>query len=346
MSKKPFTLAGLMAAIAVACLIMIIPGCGEKPQQEVTGSQEAPADTAAEKLPDEITLDFATYNLLSLVLNEHGFLEEEFKDDNVKINWVFSQGGNKSMEFLMSGSADFASGAGVASLISFINGNPINTIYRVNTEELSLMVNNDSPIKELLELKGKSIAATPGTNPYIFMVRSLALENLTLKDITVVPLQHPDGKNELLRGRVDAWAGLEPLQSQATLEGARYLYRNIDYTTHVVLSVRSEFAKEYPDAVVRVLKAYERARKWAIDNPEKYQELITRKSKITPEVTKMQLEKYLVDIESTPDNLVPLLVATEDALRQLEILKEGQDIKEIVGRLIDNSYYNKLKSTE
>ena len=59
---------------------------------------------------------------------------------------------------------------------------------------------------------------TRGTDPHIFLVRALQSVGLTEKDITPVLLQHPDGKTALIRGDVDAWAGLDPMMAQAEVE--------------------------------------------------------------------------------------------------------------------------------
>ena len=66
---------------------------------------------------------------------------------------------------------------------------------------------------------------TRGTDPHIFLVRALLGVKLTEKDITPVLLQHPDGKTALIRGDVDAWAGLDPMMAQAEVEdGAKLFY--------------------------------------------------------------------------------------------------------------------------
>ena len=67
---------------------------------------------------------------------------------------------------------------------------------------------------------------TRGTDPHIFLVRALLDAGLTEKDITPVLLQHPDGKTALIRGDVDAWAGLDPMMAQAEVEdGAKLFFR-------------------------------------------------------------------------------------------------------------------------
>ena len=80
-------------------------------------------------------------------------------------------------------------------------------------------------ITKIADLKGKRVAVTRGTDPHIFLVRALLDAGLTEKDITPVLLQHPDGKTALIRGDVDAWAGLDPMMAQAEVEdGAKLFY--------------------------------------------------------------------------------------------------------------------------
>ena len=260
------------------------------------------------------------------------------------MRWVFSQGSNKSMEFLRSGSVDVGSSAGVAALISFINGNPLKTVYITTTPEwTALLLKPGSTVKDVAGLKGKTIAATPGTDPYVFMVRTLAGAGLSLNDVKVVTLQHPDGKNELLRGRVDAWAGLDPLMAQAELAGAKYLYRNVAFNTCNVISVRREFAEAHLEIVTRVLAAYEKARKWAQEHPAEYLALVAKEAKITPEVAKLLLGRTGLNDAAFTGKQELSLIEAGNALRKSGVLKEGPPMKDVVEKLIDRSYFAPLE---
>ena len=76
----------------------------------------------------KIRLDYAYYNPVSLVLKEKGWVEEEFAKDGVTVEWVLSQGSNKSLEYLNGRSIDFGSTAGAAALIARANSIPIKSI--------------------------------------------------------------------------------------------------------------------------------------------------------------------------------------------------------------------------
>src|SRR5256884_6252955 len=214
----------------------------------------------------EIHIDWATYNPVSMILKQKGLLEKEFAKDGIGIVWVQSAGSNKALEFLNAGSIDFGSTAGSAALVARINGNPIKSIYVYSRPEwTALVTRKDSAITKVADLKGKRVAVTRGTDPHIFLVRALLDAGLTEKDITPVLLQHPDGKTALIRGDVDAWAGLDPMMAQAEVEeGARLFYRNKDANTWGILNAREEFLKDHSDIVRRVLAVYEDARKAAL----------------------------------------------------------------------------------
>src|SRR5215216_257803 len=196
--------------------------------------------------PKTINIDWATYNPVSMLLKEKGLLEKEFAKDGIGIRWVQTLGSNKALEFLNAGSIDFGSTAGSAALVAKINGNPIKSIYVYSQPEwTALVTTKDSKINKIEDLKGKRVAVTRGTDPHIFLVRALLSVGLSERDITPVLLQHPDGKTALIRGDVDAWAGLDPLMAAAEIEaGAVLFHRNAAANTWGVLNVREAFARE------------------------------------------------------------------------------------------------------
>nr|ESK57809.1 hypothetical protein F987_00051 [Acinetobacter gyllenbergii NIPH 230] len=208
-------------------------------------------------IPTTLKLDYAYYAPTSLVVKDQKLLEKALP--NTQIKWVFSQGSNRSLEYLNSNSIDFASTAGLAAVLSRANGSPIKTVYiQSQPEWTALVIPANSPIKNLKDLKGKKIAATKGTDPFLFTLQALDTVGLNKRDVQLVHLQHPDGKTALERGQVDAWAGLDPLMASAQIQsGAKLLYRNVGFNSYSVLSVKDEFSKQSPEAIEAVIKAYE-----------------------------------------------------------------------------------------
>uniref|UniRef100_UPI0013D17AA6 ABC transporter substrate-binding protein n=1 Tax=Klebsiella pneumoniae TaxID=573 RepID=UPI0013D17AA6 len=85
---------------------------------------------------------------------------------------------------------DIGSTAGLAALLAKTNGNPIRAPYIFSRPEwTALVVPKDSPIKTLADLRGKKVAATKGTDPYLFLLRALHTVGLKRADIEHVALQ-------------------------------------------------------------------------------------------------------------------------------------------------------------
>jgi sulfonate transport system substrate-binding protein len=241
----------------------------------------------------EIRIDWATYNPVSMVLKQKALLEKEFAKDGISIVWVQSAGSNKALEFLNAGSIDFGSTAGSAALVAKINGNPIKSIYVYSRPEwTALVTTKDSKIASVADLKGKRVAVTRGTDPHIFLVRALLGAGLSEKDITPVLLQHADGKTALIRGDVDAWAGLDPMMAQAEIEdGARLFYRKPEANTWGILNVREQFLKDHPDIVRRVLATYEAARKDSLANYDDLKKTFIGVTRLPESVVDKQLKE-------------------------------------------------------
>lgn len=295
---------------------------------------------AADK-PSTISIDWATYNPVSMLLKDKGWLEKEFEKDGIKIRWVQSAGSNKALEFLNAGSIDFGSTAGSAALVAKINGNPIKSIYVYSRPEwTALVTRKDSNIKSIADLKGKRVAVTRGTDPHIFLVRALLGAGLTDKDITPVLLQHADGKTALIRGDVDAWAGLDPMMASAEVEdGAKLFYRNAGANTWGILNVREEFAKQHPDLVKRVLAVYETARKHSLANYDEVKRDFIAVTKLPEAVVDKQLKERTELTHSKIGSAQrESILAAGIALQQAGVIKADVDVKKVVDDLIDDKY--------
>ena len=294
---------------------------------------------------DTVRLDYAYYNPVSLVLRDKGWLEEELAADGIEVEWVLSLGSNKALEYLSSSSVDFGSTAGAAALLGRVNGNPIKSVYVYSKPEWTALVTRaDTGIAGIEDLKGKTVAVTRGTDPYIFLLRALASVGLTEKDINPVLIQHPDGKNALVNGDVDAWAGLDPHMAQAELEsGAVLFYRNADLNTYGILNVREEFAAENPAVVERVLAVYEKARKWSIEHPEELAEIFVAASKVSPEVAAKQLgERTDLGDPVIGRAQHESILAAGTVLQAAGIIPAEVDVEATVASLIDDQYIRRV----
>lgn len=292
-----------LSAVSMLAAVTALSACGSH------------GGTSASK---DIRLDYAYYNPLSLVVRDQHLLEGH----GYNVTWVLSAGSNKANEGLRSNGLDFGSTAGSAALVARANGSPIKIIDVYSKPEwAALVVGKDSTITSVAGLRGKKIAVTKGTDPYFFLLQSLATAGLSPADVEIVNLQHADGKTALERGDVDAWSGLDPFMAQTVQQqGSRLLYRNADFNSYGVLDVREDFSAAHPDLVQSVVNSYEEARKWAKTHPEELASLLASQAKVTPSVAQEELQRTALDIQPAPGDpqrtvltkILPIAVADAD----------------------------------
>ena len=301
-----------------------------------------PAAAFAQDKPKEIRIDWATYNPVSLLLKDKGLLEKEFAKDGITVRWVKTVSSANALQFLNAGSIDFGSTAGSAALIAKINGNPIKSIYTYSRPEwTALVAGKDSKITKVSDLKGKKVALVRGTDPHIFLVRALIGAGLTDKDITpVLVQQHADGGTALIRGDVDAWAGLDPMMAQHEVQdGAKLFFRKPEANTWGILNTREDFLQKHPDVVRRVLAIYEEARKHALSNYPELKKVFIGVTGLSDAVVDKQLKERtgLIYNRVGPEQRTSILEAGL-ALQKGGVIKPGVNVTKAVDDLIDSGF--------
>lgn len=261
---------------------------------------------AGESAPTEskvLTLDYAYWNPLSLVIKDQGWLEEELSADGYTVEWVLSAGSSKAIENLNAEAIDIGSSAGAAAVAARANGVALTTVGVFSQPNwASIVVAKDSDITSVDDLVGKKVAAASGTDPYFHLLQALAEEGLSASDLEIVNLIHADGQKALESGDVDAWAGLDPLTATSELTaGSTIIYNNPDFASWGVLNATDQFLADEPELVEVVLTQYQRARNWILENPSDAVAILARDAQLDPAVAeKVLLERTNIDVSIVP----------------------------------------------
>lgn len=342
-SAAPIRTSSLRRALAPLTIVaLLVAACssGGTPASSTLPGGSAAADPALA----ELRVDFATYSPPSLVLKKLGWVEEAFKGTSIK--WVYSAGSSNALNFLQGNAVDFGSTAGAAALLSRANGNPIKTVYiYAQPEWTALVVGKDSTITDATQLKGKKVAAQKGTDPYFFILRTLAANGMTQADIQFVNLPHGEGRTALERGQVDAWAGLDPHMAASELQaGSKLIYRNKDFNTFGFLNGREDFVKKYPEATKKLIQLYERAKQWISDNPDQTAQILAEEAQLPIDVAKRELiERMNFKTTGIPGaEHIAVLNAVVPIITSEQLAVVGADPVKAVTELIDGSYASQV----
>ncbi|MGE2714507.1 aliphatic sulfonate ABC transporter substrate-binding protein [Mycolicibacterium litorale] len=322
-----------LKAVLVA-LTLLVSGC-------VSGENESAPSSSTEGgagLDGRVLdIDFATYNPLSLIIKDQGWLEAQ----GVEVNWVQSAGSNKANEALRAGAIDVGSTAGSAALLARSNGSPIQVIAIYSQPEwAALVAPKGSPITAVDQLRGKNVAATKGTDPYFFLLQALEANGLTADDVTVQNLQHADGWAALQNGSVDAWAGLDPIMAGAEQTGATLFYRNVDFNSYGFLNAREDFVTGEPELAQLVVDAYAAAAVWAVEHPDETAQILADAAGIElPVAQKVIRERSNLDVDQVPgptqlavlEKIGPIFVDLGDVPSQ-------QQVDDALGSIVNDTF--------
>src|SRR6185503_4480714 len=115
-------------------------------------------------------------------------------------------------------------------------------------------------------------------------------------------------------------------------------FRNADANTYGVLNVREDFAKEHPEIVIRVLRQYERGRKWAAANPAELRDILAKAARLTANVAAKQLERTDFSDSVPGEKPHASILAAGVALQKSGVIEAKVDVKATTDALINPAY--------
>ena len=238
--------------------------------------------------PKEITMGYQKSGSL-IILKATGELEKRLEKFGVKVNWAEFQSGPPMLEALNAGKLDLGIVGETPPVIAqAAQGSSI--VYVANEPSSpkgqGLLIDKESSIKDVTELKGKKVAVAKGSSSHYFLVQALAKSGLTLNDIQATYLAPAEAKAALVQGDVDAWAiwdyhyALAEIQAGARLlvDGTGIVDNNYFYIS------RRDFVNDYPNVLKEVLDEIDRTDKWEQANPISAAEAISKTSGVDAKI--------------------------------------------------------------
>ncbi|MBU3847337.1 MAG: sulfonate ABC transporter substrate-binding protein, partial [Candidatus Acinetobacter avistercoris] len=256
---------------------MLISGCGKKEAETVT-----------------LNIGFQKYGILPIV-KERGTLEKTLKDQGVNIRWVEFPAGPQLLEGLNVGSVAFGE-AGEAPPI-FAQAANSNLVYVANQPAApkaeALIVQKDSNIKTVQDLKGKRIALNKGSNVHYLLLKVLEANKLKLEDIDVVYLPPSDARAAFERGAVDAWVIWDPFFAAAEQQiGARVIATGQNLVSnHQFYLADRKFAEKNPNILKTVVAELNETTQWVAQNQNEASKLLEKPTGLSFDILKSSISR-------------------------------------------------------
>ncbi|MGK9429941.1 aliphatic sulfonate ABC transporter substrate-binding protein [Bacillus atrophaeus] len=323
------------AFILLSAVIFLLAGCGS---DGASGKKEL----------KEINIGIQQSLSPLLIAKEKGWFEETFEKEGIKVKWTEFQSGPPQFEGLAADKLDFSQVgnspviSGQAAGISFKEIGLSQDGLKAN----GILVKKDSGIDNLKDLKGKKIAVAKGSSGFDFLYKALDQAGLSADDVNIIQLQPDEATSAFENGAVDAWSIWEPYLSIQTLKHEAKIIANgesTDLYSPGFTLVRTKFADEYPDEVVRFLKVYDKAVAWQKKHIEEAADLYADIKNLDKEVVKNVLNNTEPLNEVINDDIIKAQQETADFQYQTKAINKKIDVKEVV----DNSFIKKaLKEGE
>lgn len=224
---------------------------------------------------------------------EKGFLEEE----GIEVDRIVLASGVKILEALASNSIDVGFSAVAPLILSkarnldfmALTGGPAEN---VDHQEHAVLVKKDSPIKTPKDLEGKTIGIVAFRSiDEPFVKEWLELHGVDVSKVRFHEIRFPQMEPTLLTGQVDAVAAIEPFVTKARLGGKTrvlgYNYTEVQpYTEIASFNANRSWIQKNPKLAKRFQKAFKKATAYANEHPDEVKTMLTKYTKLSPELAK------------------------------------------------------------
>lgn len=316
-----------LIAASLASLLGVA-GCAKKPEQQSTTKQETTT----------LNIGFQKYGILPIV-KAKGELEKTLAAQGVQVKWVEFPAGPQLLEGLNVGSVVLGE-AGEAPPIFAQAANP-NLVYVANQPAApsaeALIVQKDSPIQSIQDLKGKRIALNKGSNVHYLLLKLLEENNLTLSDIQPVYLPPSDARAAFEKGAVDAWVIWDPFLAAAEHQIHARVIANGEHlvSNHQFYLSDRQFAQNHPQVLNTVVTTLNQTTEWVKTHPDDAAKLLEKPTALEFDILKTSISRMGFGVQPISEKvakeqqyvadaffaqkLIPKQLVIQDALLKNEV---------------------------
>lgn len=268
-------------------------------------------------------------SVLPIIALKKGF----FREEGIVIKALRFSSGPACAEALYTGAADIATMGDTTAIIAVSRGDRLRIIASHATGEHRhrVMVGPASRTHSLVELRGKKVAVKRGTSTYGGLLVALAKQGVDEKEVHIIDLTPPTMTEALLAGSIDAFAASEPTPSTAEQKGARQLATlgGLGNQYPILLLADRRLLVKRPEAVAALLRALNRAGRFAAEHPEEIVAIMAAETGLTPETTRRALARHHYRLR-LDQGILDSLKQSAEFLRKQHIIDTLPDFDRVV----------------
>ncbi|RLL43971.1 sulfonate ABC transporter substrate-binding protein [Oceanobacillus piezotolerans] len=303
--------------------VVFVTGCN-------MNSSAVSSDSQEEKV---ITIGYQKNGPL-VILKSLGTLDERMESLGYSVEWKEFQAGPLLVEALNAGSIDFGRTGNTPPIFAQAADTPF-TYVGVGFskyEGSGILVPNDSDIKELKDLKNKTVGFSKGSSSHYLIVKALEKAGLHYTDIEPAFLTPGDARVAFEQGTIDAMAVWDPFTASTELHSdGKLLVSGEGLTTDRDFFVATiDFAENHPDMVDIILEEIENSSDWANSHHEELVDMLSPILNIDEASIEKSVKRRVYGIEEITEEIINEQQEIADVFYQLEIIPKELDVKEVM----------------
>jgi sulfonate transport system substrate-binding protein len=323
----------------IALLSLLLTGCVSR--EDSSGAQAAP-DTVPLSELSGLTLNVGDQKGgTESLLRAAGALD----DLPYQVSFSTFTSGPPQIEAATAGKIDFAITGNSPPIFGAASNANIKVVAAYDGGGLGdqVLVHADSPIQSIADLRGKRVAVGKGSSAHGHILGQLQKAGLTPADVTLVFLQPADAFSAFTKREADAWAIWDPYTAQAEQQlPVRSIGQARGVTNGFWFGIASDAALADPKrntALSDLLVRFEKAARWAKDNPQQWAESYAAAVGLDPKVAAVAQGRSL----RLPTELDDDVVASEQKLADLFAESEQIPSAPKLADWVDKRYNDALR---
>ena len=304
------------------------------PQADAGAAPQTGGGAAAPAANKQLRVGYQKSSAVLNLLKNQKLLEKRFEAEAFPITWNEFAAGPQMLEALNVGSIDIAYTGETPPIFAQAADAPLVYVAWEDVGPLaeSILVQEDSPIQSVAELKGKKVALNKGSNVHYLLVKALEEAGLQYSDIEVAYLPPGDARSAFEQKSIDAWVIWDPFQAAAQKQlGARILRdgKGIVRNRGFYLSTKS-FADSQPDTLKAVLEEAETISTFARANPAEVSKFLSDELGIPTDVLELVEGRRGYGIQSISDEVVAYQQDVADTFFKLQLIPKEIDVSTVI----------------
>jgi len=274
------------------------------------------------------------------------FFYDQFIEESSSLEVLPFTNPSDQKSALLAGDLDICGSTWVTAIIAASNGEPIKVISNLTEKCSALVVNNDSGIYSVADLKEKKIAYVPGTMHHILLLETLTRAGLNPEeDVDLVRIDFFDMGLALEKGDIDAFCSGEPYPSIAIKKGYGkileypYYEDSVGYINGVMIATEEKITNN-PEKIMALVNAHVQSTKYLEKHPDI---CLSKASEFGTELEILEIasDNMALAWDLSPETLEQVKELAIQ-MKALGIIDEVPDIE----ALVDTSFLEKIKTSE